>query len=161
MIIFSIGLHSWKKTRKTIRAAYLLCRSKKMEIIMNSSTRITLILLLTSLTTLIHGSHKSAKEMIQHHEEKATMHAGFTQAAFTSLFTTGSFELLYRDLDKNGHVPPNWIFWRRLNKPLLAVTAAAFVGASGAWFYNVACTQHYKEESKKYQEESKKWFWQK
>jgi hypothetical protein len=125
-----------------------------MEITMNSYTKIPLILLLSSLTTLIHPTEKPAKEMAKHHEESATTQGGWAQAAFTSLLTTSSFEMLYRDLDKGGvRLPGSWPLWRRFNKPMLAVTAIAFVGTSGSYLYNACLAEHYKEESKK-------WFWQ-
>lgn len=121
---------------------------------MNNYKTITLMFFLSSLTALTHTAEKPAKEMAQHHEENATTHGGWAQTAFTSLFTTGSFEMLYRDLDKTGTVPPHWVFWRRANKPMLAVTAVACIGTSAAYFYNACLAEHYKEEAKK-------WFWQK
>ncbi len=120
---------------------------------MNSYTKITLILLLSSLTTLIHTAEKSAAKVAQYHEDNAKTAGKIAETSFTFASTTLWFEMLYKKLDPKNHVPETWKFARRINKPMLAVTTAAFVGASGAWFYNACLAEHHKEEAKK-------WFWQ-
>lgn len=121
---------------------------------MNPYTKITLILLLSSLTTLIHTAEKPAKEMAQRHEAIAQTAGEVAKMSFTSFFTNGCFEMLYKELDKKGHVPANWQFWRRINRPLIGAAGVVLVGASSTWFYHACLAEHYKEESKK-------WFWQK
>ncbi len=120
---------------------------------MNSYTKITLILLLSSLTTFIHTAEKPAKEMAQQHEDNANTACKIAEMSFTSLFTNGCFEMLYKELDKKGHVPANWQFFRRINKPMMAVAGVVLVGASSEWFYHASLAEDYKTKSKK-------WFWQ-
>ena len=119
---------------------------------MNSYTKITLILLLSSLTTLIHTKKKSAAEMAQYHKETAETARTVASFSFTSLITNGFFEMLYRELDKKEHVPTSWQFARRINRPLMGVAGVFLIGA--------ACVaQHHTDEYVK-NEEATKWFWQ-
>lgn len=120
---------------------------------MNSSTRITLILLLTSLTTFIHSSKPSDKQLAQHYENTTNIYSQLAQTSFTFGTTTLWFEMLYKNLDQKNHVPESWKFARRINRPLLALSAVAFAGTAGGWFYNKCLAEHYKDKSKK-------WFWQ-
>ena len=137
---------------------------------MNSYTKITLILLLSSLTTLIHAAEGPTKEMVQHHEKYAERAGKVAEFSISSLFTNGFFEMLYKKLDEKNHVPESWKFARRINRPMIGVAGLVLVGASSTWFYHASSEQFYKAELLKAEEllkaaellkkeeQKKKWF---
>lgn len=142
---------------------------------MNSYTKITLILLLSSLTTLIHTAKEPTKEMAQYHEDKAAIAGKVAEMSITSLITNGFFEKFYMDLKKAGQtLPPMWQRARRFNRPIMAAAGVVLIGASSTWFYHASSEQHIKEELFKAEElrkaellkaeeilkaKSKGWFW--